>query len=84
MRLRLEPEKRSTPADMEVGQFGILMSGAYAGHVILKAHEIIISLSNPEHTWSDSSTWDDIEVRILKPGTQFTLTIDSFRGAADA
>ena len=52
------------PSDMEIGDTGIIRSGGNClGHVVLMTFDGLVSLTNPEHTWSRDAKLLIIELR---------------------
>jgi hypothetical protein len=56
-----------------VGDLMIIHSGNYAGEILLHAHNIIISLTNPNNTWFIDC---DLSVILLSKGEIITLIVE--------
>ena len=56
---------------LKVGEVAVCMS-SYTGEIFLKTFAGIVSLSNPEHTWSNECS---LIVRRLAPGTIIKLRV---------
>jgi hypothetical protein len=64
---------------MKVGDIGIVRTSAskYLGAVLLRTFNQFVDLKSPRSTWSvDYNSYPEVEVEILPPGTQVTLTIE--------
>jgi hypothetical protein len=64
---------------MKVGDIGIVRTFAseYLGAVLLRTFNQFVDLKSPRSTWTvDYNNYPEVEVEILPPGTQVTLTIE--------
>jgi hypothetical protein len=75
---------------MKVGDIGIVRTFAseYLGAVLLRTFNQFVDLKSPRSTWTvdcssypegwtvDCNVYPEVEVEILPPGTQVTLTIE--------
>ena len=68
-----------TVKDLIVGQFAVItdiVNFLYTGEVVVKVYNnVVVSLSNPKHTWSNGNG-DILQVNILKPGTILNIEIN--------
>ena len=59
--------------DLSVGELAVVTEdGKYHGHYVLRTYCGVVSLTDPEYTWSDYYTF---LVRPCPPGTTITLTV---------
>lgn len=70
--------KTGSSSSMNIGDVAIILqneqeaSEEYVGHIILKTYNKLISLSNPEYTWSIPTNF---LVEVLPKGTVIKLTV---------
>ncbi len=65
-----------TLASMEIGDLGIVSDGEYKGHILLRNHLGVVSLTNPVVTWSQIACGNVyFTVELLRPGSKVTLEV---------
>ena len=73
MKLRLGEEGLTKASDMKVGDLGQIVDGEInSNEILLRIHEGIVSLTEPEHTWM----WPNIpvfKIQLLRTGTRVIL-----------
>jgi len=59
--------------NMDTGDMGRISStGDFKGEIVLRAYELLVSLSNLNHSW-DADTSPDIEIELFPKGTELIL-----------
>lgn len=80
MAYRLTPVLRTTApttfAGLEEGDLAVVedANSSYAGEVVLRSFNAVVSLSVPDHIWSEPLCVN-IQVRKLRVGESVTLTV---------
>ena len=72
MKIRLGEEGLVKASDMKVGDLGQLIDEDLGTEILLRVHEGIVSLTEPNHTW----IWPNIpvfKIKLLRTGTQVIL-----------
>jgi hypothetical protein len=73
--IQSEQEEFDVYADnMPIGAFGIIANNGWSkGQIILRGYEMLISLTDPQNTWS-ATQLGNLKIKLLPPGTVLTLT----------
>jgi len=76
---RLSDNKLVTPAEMKVGDIGVILAPgneSIGGLLVLRVYEGLVSLRDPKKTWTGEKTLEKIsfKVELLAPGDKVTLT----------
>lgn len=69
----LEYNREIKASNSLLGDLMEVIEGCYNGHILLNAYDNIISLTNPQLTWSKDCS---LRVRILPKGTEVKLIVE--------
>jgi hypothetical protein len=73
LKVEFGEQNRCSAQDLRVGELATVIDTSYAGQIVLRTHDGLVSLNNPRHTWGDNCA---LLVERLPKGTVLTLIVD--------
>lgn len=72
------PNPRKSPFSMKSGEIGIIedLGSYYHGKLVLRTYNALVSLEDPERTWTVNSTQPAFLIQMLPKGTEVLLTAE--------
>jgi hypothetical protein len=70
------PQPTVFASSMNVGDIARVVDSSYNGEIVIRVYDALVSLSHPNHTWSDPNN-NSLEVELLPAGSVVKLTVDA-------
>lgn len=68
--------------EMVPGEIGVVKSDGYSnGHYVLRVYSLLVSLTNPNTTWTITGTHPDFNIELVPEGVSIEITPGEVKGS---